>query len=70
MLGKPVDSDHVEMVGGLVKCENIPILEQQSGQIGAATLAAGQGADLGIQGLMPPSNASTISREMLSDAHS
>ena len=49
MFGKPVDSDHVEMVGGLVKCENIPILEQQSGQIGAATLAAGQGADLGIQ---------------------
>ena len=49
MFGKPVDSDHVEMVGGLVKCKNIPILEQQSGQIGAATLAAGQGADLGIQ---------------------
>ena len=49
MFGKPVDSDHVEMVGGLVKRENIPILEQKSGQIGAATLAARQGADLGIQ---------------------
>jgi hypothetical protein len=42
MFGEPVDRHHVQMVGGLVECENIPILEQQAGQVGAATLAAGE----------------------------
>ena len=49
MFGEPVDGDHIKVVSGLVKRENIPILEQKSGQIGAATLAAGQGSDLGVQ---------------------
>ena len=49
MFGEPVDGDHIKVVSGLVKRENIPIPEQKSGQIGAATLSARQGADLGIQ---------------------
>ena len=49
VLGQPVDGDHIKMVGGLVERENIPVLKQQSSQIGAATLAAGQGTDLGVQ---------------------
>ena len=49
VLGEPVDGHHVQMVRGLVKRENVPVLEQQAGKVGAATLAAGQGADLRVQ---------------------
>ena len=49
MFGEPMDRHHVQVVGGLVERENVPILEQQACQVGAATLAAGQGADLRVQ---------------------
>ena len=49
VLGEPVDGHHVQMVRGLVKRENVPVLEQQAGKVGAAALTAGQGADLRVQ---------------------
>ena len=49
VLGEPVDRHHVQVVGGLVERENVPILEQQAGKVGAATLAAGQRADFRVQ---------------------
>ena len=49
VLGEPVDRHHVQVVGGLVKRENVPVLEQQAGKVGAATLAAGQRADFRVQ---------------------
>ncbi len=49
MLGKPVDRHHVQVVRRLVKREDVPILEQQTGQIGTATLTAGQRSDLRVQ---------------------
>ena len=69
MFGKPVDRHDVQMVGGLVEREDVPILEQQPGQVGAASLASGQRATRALR-LMPPSSASTISRDLLSAAHS
>ena len=49
MFGKPVDCHDVQMVGGLVEREDVPILEQQPGQVGAASLASGQRADAGVE---------------------
>ena len=49
MFGEPVDRHHVQVVGGLVERENVPILEQQACQVGAAALSAGQGTDLRVQ---------------------
>ncbi len=48
VFGKPVDGHHVQVVGGLVEREDVPILEQQTRQIRAAALAARQRADLRI----------------------
>ena len=49
VLGEPVDGHHVQMVRGLVKRENVPVLEQQAGKVGAAALTAGQRADFRVQ---------------------
>ena len=49
MFGEPVDGHHVQMVRGLVKRENVPVLEQQAGKVGAAALTAGQRADFRVQ---------------------
>ena len=49
VLGEPVDRHHVQVVGGLVERENVPILEQQAGKVGAAALTAGQRADFRVQ---------------------
>ena len=49
VFGQPVDRDHVQMVGRLVQRQDVPVLEQQAGQIGAAALATGQRADARIQ---------------------
>ena len=49
MFGEPVDRHHVQVVGGLVERENVPILEQQACQVGAAALSAGQGTNLRVQ---------------------
>ena len=49
MFGQPVDRDHVQMIGRLVQRQDVPVLEQQAGQIGAAALAAGQRADARVQ---------------------
>ena len=49
VFGKPVNRHDVKMVGRLVQREDIPVLEQQTGQIGATALAAGQRADFGVK---------------------
>ena len=49
MFGEPVNRHDVQMVGGLVEGENIPILKQQAGKVGATALAAGQRADPRVQ---------------------
>ena len=50
MLGKPGDGVDVEVVGGLVEHENIPIADEQAGQIDATPLAAREFADGSVPG--------------------
>ena len=49
VFGEPVDRHHIQVVRGLVKRENVPVLEQQAGKVGAAALTAGQRADFRVQ---------------------
>ncbi len=49
VFGEPVDRHDVQVVCRLVECEHIPVLEQQAGEVGAATLAAGERADPRIE---------------------
>ena len=48
MLGQPRDPIHVQVVGGLVQEDHIPVLGQQAGQGHAASLPAGELADVGV----------------------
>ena len=49
VLGQPVDGDHVEVIGRLVQGQDVPVLEQEPGQVRPAALAAREGAHLGLQ---------------------
>lgn len=40
--GEPGDALDIEMVGGLVECDHIPVAHQQPGQLDTAALTAGQ----------------------------
>ena len=45
MPGQPGDRLHVQVVGRLVEHEHVPLAYEQSGQVDASALTAGQGAD-------------------------
>ena len=49
VFGEPVDRHHIQVVRGLVERKDVPFLKQQACQVGAATLAAGQRANLRVQ---------------------
>ena len=49
MLCQPADSRHIKMVRGLVEEEDIPIPEQQPGQVHAPALPARQAADPAVK---------------------
>ena len=49
MFGKPVDGEHIEVVGGLVQGDDVPVPHQQTRQVHAAALSAGKLADARVQ---------------------
>ena len=44
VLGEPGDGAHVQVVGGLVQHEHVPVTDEQPGQIDPSPLAARKGA--------------------------
>ena len=50
MMRKPGDGAHVEMVGGLVEHEHVPVADEQTRQVNAATLSARQVAHTPLPG--------------------
>ena len=42
MAGQPTDGAHVQVVGGLVHEQDVPVAHEHAGQVHAATLAAGE----------------------------
>ena len=48
MAGQPGDALDVEVVGGLVQSDHVPLADQQLGQLHPSPLAAAEGADRGI----------------------
>ena len=49
VFGEPVDGDHIQMIRGLVERQDVPVLEQQARQVGAAPLPAGERADFRVE---------------------
>src|SRR5699024_9285076 len=49
VLGQPGDALDIEMVGGLVQQQHVPVADQQPGEVDAPQLTAGEGGDVGLQ---------------------
>ena len=48
VLGQPVDSGYIEVVGRLVEKQNVPRADEEAGEGDTTTLATGQIADSGV----------------------